>query len=254
MNDVTPKSEAELRDLVTQAIALEYLKYQRPSSHESKPKWLQLFESAGFVAIVTVVLGGLVGSWVTSRFQEKSKDREQQVARRQLEHDRNLAAFNEHLDRERKIVDEMLAKVGALADTARGLSHLSRAEWSGKDKPATEQARLAQERHKIVERYNQATAAWDADRLRLGIMLELEHDNDPVLLDAWRNTGIKVEAYSVCCDRWRMKHDDLAAHEAEQGCAAVLDELETALKVFTDRIIALRNGRAAAGFGETPNN
>jgi len=253
MNDVRPKSEAELRDLVTQAIALEYLKYQRPSSHESKPKWLQLFESSGFVAIVTVVLGGLVGSLVTSRFQEKSKQREQQVARIQLEHDRSLAAFNEHLDRERKIVDEMLAKVGGLADTARGLSQLSRAEWSGKDQPAAEQARLAQERHKIVERYNQATAAWDADRLRLGILLGLEHDNNPELLEAWRNAGIKVEAYSVCCDRWRMKHNDLAAHEAEQGCSEVLKELDSALTMFTDRLIALRKSHTTAEIGEASN-
>ncbi len=70
----------ELRDLLARAVALEYLRsrdYPTDKSQETKtkPVWLQLFESAGFAALVTVLLGGIAGAIITeaSRVREEPR-------------------------------------------------------------------------------------------------------------------------------------------------------------------------------------
>ncbi len=235
-----PKRE-DLRELLSDALALEYLKSREKPPAEQKPKWLQLFESAGFVALVTVILGGIVGGYITFKLQDRAKEREQHAAALQLQHDRDLAAFNDHLDRERKIVDEFLSVLGGLVDASRGLAHLSREEWADDHKPAAEVQRLEKGRHDIVQRYNDATAKWDANRLRLGMLLQLEHNNDPGLFQAYRDTCTKAELYALCADRWRMVHTNLTAEEAENACSELRQDLDGSVKAFTDRILALRS-------------
>lgn len=247
MSDASAPKPAELRDLLSEALAVEYLKSRQKPASEPKPRWLQLFESSGFVALITVLLGGIAGGYITFTLQDKAKERDQQAAARQLQHDRELAAFNDHLDRERKIVNEFLTVLGGVVDASRGLAHLSREEWADDHRPPAEAQRIAKARHDVVQRYNDATAAWDANRLRLGMLLQLEHNNDAELSQAYRTTCDKAEAYAFCADRWRQKHTNLTASEAEQACAEVRQELDSSVKIFTDRLLALRSQATIAG-------
>lgn len=248
MSDASTPKPSQLRDLVPEVLALDYLKSREKPVAEPKPRWLQLFESSGFVALITVVLGGIVGGYITFTLQDRAKEREQQAAARQLQHDRDLAAFNDHLDRERKIVDEFLTALGRLVDTSNSLVHLSREEWAEDRKPAAEAQRLAKGKHDIVQRYNEATEVWDANRLRLGMLLQLEHSNDPALAQAYRETCDKAEAYGLCADRWRQKHANLTVSEAEQGCADFRQDLDASVKTFTDRLLALRSQATAGSY------
>lgn len=241
MSDAPSPTPSEIRDLLSEALAVEYLKSRQTSVSEPKPRWLQLFESSGFVALVTVLLGSIAGGIITFKLQDKAKERDHEAAVRQLQHDRELAAFNDHLDRERKIVNEFLTILGGVVDASRGLAHLSREEWAVDHKTPPEAQRIAKERHDIVQKYNEATAAWDANRLRIGMLLQLEHGNDPVLAQAYRSTCEKAEAYALCADRWRQVHTNLAASEAELGCADDLQNLDSSVKAFTDRLLTLRS-------------
>jgi hypothetical protein len=243
----TPPTPSELRDLVAEAVALEYLKYRKDASGPAKPKWLQLFESAGFVTVFTVLVGGIAGSYITTTLQNKAKERELQAAVLQTQHDREIASFNEHLDRERKIVDEMLSRLGGLVDSSRNLSDLSREEWSEQGKSPAEVKRLTQQKHEVVAKYNQATTEWDGNRLRLGLLLQLEHNNDAELFRTWHKTGEVAEAYSTCADRWRMKNSNLPAHEAERACRSFREELDETVKAFTDRLVSLRSSVLSQG-------
>jgi hypothetical protein len=83
--------------------------------------------------------------------------------------------------------------------------------------------------------------------IALGLLLQLEHNNDAELYAAWRLTSDKAEAYSICCDRWRMKHTHETADEAEKGCAPFRSEPDETVKVFTDRLISLRSTAVSKG-------
>jgi hypothetical protein len=252
----TPPTQ-ELRDLVAQAVAVEYLQYRQGTSEKKpesdrKPTWLQLFESAGFAALVTVLLGGLAGGLITFELQEYAKKRERQAADIRLEHDRNLTAFKEHLDRERKVVDEMFLRLGKFVDASRDLTTLSRKEFCEDCGPSRLPKRVILEKEEVVNRYNTAATDWNSNRLRLGMLLQLEHDNDAALLDEWKKTSEAAEAYAECADRWRTKYDNLEFHEALRACTSVRGTLDEALQAFTKRIVELRNSSAVA-FPEKPS-
>lgn len=254
----TPPAD-ELRDLVAQALSLDYLRSRQNTGKqepapERKPAWLQLFESAGFAALVTVVLGGIAGGLITFELQEYAKNRERQTADARLEHDRNLTAFKEHLDRERKVVDEMFLRLGKFVDASRDLTTLSRKEFCEKcDRGAGAKADISEIRE-VVNRYNVATIDWNANRLRLGMLLQLEHNNDAELLQGWKETCDAAEAYAECADRWRTKYNNLEFHEALKACGPVRDTLDGGLQVFIHRIVELRNSSGDKGPEKSGSN
>jgi hypothetical protein len=257
-NPPTPPPTAdELRELVAHAVAIEYLEYRKTAaekklSSDRKPTWLQLFESVGFAALVTVVLGGFAGGFITFQLQQYAKLRDTQAAAAQLQHDQKLTAFKEHLDRERMVVDEMFLRLGKFVDASRDLTTLSRKEFCDECDRSGTHKRLESEKQEIVKRYNDETIEWNTNRLRLGMLLQLEHDNDVDLLREWQQTSDEAEAYSECADRWRTKYDNLEFHEALKACVADRDELYSTLQTFTQRIVSLRNSSEAGSPRSSP--
>jgi hypothetical protein len=241
----------ELRDLLAQAVALEYLRYRqdppdKKRETEKKPVWLQLFESAGFAALVTVLVGGILGAIITWKLQDSSKQRESQAAASRLEHDRKLSAFKEHLDRERKVVDEMYLKLGKFVDASRDLTTLSRKEFCGTCGGPRLPDRVIKTKQGVVDRYDAATIEWNSNRLRLGMLLQLEHGNDKALLEEWKKTADAAEEYAECADRWRTKYNQLEIQDALTACAQDRKALDEGVQAFTKRIVELRVATDAA--------
>lgn len=176
----------------------------------------------------------------TFELQEYAKSRERQAGQIRLDHDRELTAFKEHLDRERKVVDEMFLRLGKFVDASRDLTTLSRKEFCEACNGNALPKGVISEKQEIVKRYNEATVDWNSKRLRLGMLLQLEHDNDDVLLKRWKETSDAAEDYAECADRWRTKHNDLDFHEALQACTVVRDQLTEVLQAFTKRIVDSR--------------
>jgi hypothetical protein len=249
-NPATPPSE-ELRELVTQAVAIEYLRYQDSTVEKDTPAapkaaWLMLFESVGFAAMVTVVLGSIGGAIITYELQKYAQQREQNVADIRLDHDRKLSTYNQHLDRERSVVDEMFQKLGSFVDASRDLTTLSRKEFCEDCGHQGVSKHLVREKQSVSDKYDNAMINWNSNRLRLGMLLQLEHNNDEALLKEWKELCDAAELYAECADRWRTKHNDLEFHEMLQACVPVRSQLDLTLQIFTRRIVSLRNSSAAS--------
>jgi hypothetical protein len=235
----------DLRDLLAQAVAVEYLRFhqlspQKKEEPAKKPTWLQLFESAGFAALVTVLVGGIAGAVITGKLQASAKMRDSQAATSRLDHDQRLSAFNEHLARERTVVDEMYLKLGKFVDASRDLTTLSRKEFCEECARSRLPDRVIKAKQGVVDRYDAATIEWNSNWLRLGMLLQLEHNNDKVLLDEWKRTSDAAEKYAECADRWRTKYNNLEIHEALKACAPDREALDDAVQAFTKRIVELR--------------
>jgi hypothetical protein len=235
----------ELRDLVLQALALEYLHYRdHPSENkpdaDKKPLWLQLFESAGFAALVTVLVGGLAGAVITSMLQRYGKERDARVAESRLEHDRQVTAYRQHLDRERQVVDEMYLRLGKFVDASRDLTTLSRREFCEECQKTPLPKRVVTEKQGVLDRYDSAMVDWNSNRLRLGMLLQLEHQNDRELLDDLEKASDAAERYAECADRWRTKYDQLEIHEALKACEQSHRSVDESVQLLTNRILTLR--------------
>lgn len=228
----------EIRELMAQKLAIDFLKYQKenePAPHKSK--WLQVLESAGFAAIVTVGIGGIFGTYITNKVQDKAKERENETARSQLIHDRQLAAFNEHIERQRKLLDEMSLLLGTHIQSTVDLEELSQAEWNTRH--------TSQERIQIKEQYNDTAQKWESNRTRLGLQFQLENNNDSHLYDSWERIGDQLASFGQCAYRTQLKHKDYTHDQAQQACETFRNSLEAAIQDFTGSIISLNT--AAAG-------
>lgn len=240
----TPPTE-ELRDLLAQAIAVEFLRYsknppEKKPEIDTKPIWLQLFESAGFAALVTVLLGGIAGGVITWILQRHAKERDSQAAAIQLKHDREFAAYKEHLDRERNVVEELYQRLGKFVDASRDLTTLSRKEFCEECQRLRLSDRISKQKQAVVDRYDTAMIEWNSNRLRLEMLLQLEHDNDKELLAEWKRASEAAEQYSECADRWRTKYNQLEIHESMKACTASHERLDMAVQALTKRIVELR--------------
>jgi hypothetical protein len=213
-------------------LILEYLRARESSTKETKPTWLKVLESAGFVALVTVIIGGLVGSAVTYLFQMLSKEREQSAAATVSEKQRELADFRQHLERERTVIDTMSQELGVYIDASEDLATLSRSEWNT--------PKRREQRKEIVKKFNRAETEWSSDRIRLSLLLQLEHDNDPNLLSYFKAISQKADAYARCADRWRTRYIDLSADEARKACGDFRSSLDGAIFDFSGRLVTLR--------------
>ena len=180
--------------------------------------------------------------WVYNlSFAGQAEEREEANAQIQRQHDRELADFNAHIERERAIVDEAFRKLGDFVDSAHSLAGLSRKEWRGEGVGPEERKIIETEKRKVVSRFNETANSWDADKLRLGLLLQLEHNNDAQLQNDWSKTCTAAEAYAQCADRWRTAYDNLEPHEAVRACEGRYGDLEQALGEFTNRVIYLRS-------------
>lgn len=252
MSNPTPPIPAneELRDLLLKALALDYLKQREKSSgspsKDTKPLWLQLFESAGFAALVTVIVGGIAGGVITAMLQHSEKERDAQAAEIRLDHDRQVAAYKEHLDRERKVVEEMYLRLGKFVDASRDLTTLSRIEFCQECQRTPLSPHVIKEEQGVLDRYDAAMIEWNSNRLRLGMLLQLEHENDKELLDDWEKASDAAEMYAECADRWRTKYNRLAIHEALKACELPHRAVDDTVQVLTNRIVTLRLSAPAA--------
>ena len=248
MSNPTPPLPAneELRELLLQALALEYVNSRKTKpddqtkKEDEKPLWLQLFESAGFAALVTVLVGGIAGAIITAMLQQYGKERDTRAAEIRLDHDRQVAAYKEHLDRERKVVEEMYLKLGKFVDASRDLTTLSRIEFCQECQKTPLSPHVIKEEQGVLERYDAAMIDWNSNRLRLGMLLQLEHENDKELLNDWEKASDAAELYAECADRWRTKYDRLAIHEALKACEQPHRAVDNTVQVLTNRIVTLR--------------
>jgi len=172
-------------------------------------------------------------------FQSWEKEREQNSAIAQLRRERELAAFNQHLERERKTVDEMTQKLGTFVDASADLAELSRTEWNGPNKQG--------EREKIVNRYNVASQQWLSDRVRLSLLLQLENDNDPELRNSFKTISDRADDYAHCADRWRTLYSDLNSSDAQKACHDFRANLDGAINSFAEKLTDLRRRVALGG-------
>ncbi len=144
------------------------------------------------------------------------------------------------------MVDEMYLKLCKFVDASRDLTTLSRKEFCENCGSSRLPERVIKTRQGVVDRYDAATIKWNSNRLRLGLLLQMEHNSDKALLEEWKQTSAAAEQYVECADRWRTKYNHLEMHEALRACAPDRGALDDSVQAFTKRIVELRVSSDAA--------
>jgi len=160
--------------------------YERINKHDDKPKWRIFIESSGGAALITVILGGIIGGLLTAAYQARQVDlqrirsTEQQIAQLRLE-------------AVRKAFDLIFATVGSAED----LIELSSENLKGAPKA---------QRNDIRKAYNTADSNWRKGRAAVGLPLPYYARDFRATTTAWAKASKSVTDYSDCAGRWVVAH------------------------------------------------
>ena len=85
----------------------------------------RFLQSSGGTALITVVLGGIVGSLITGMVQSATHEREFDLAWLKARGDQALGAYRDYLDKEQGLVSQAYGLVGEVAASAETLINLA---------------------------------------------------------------------------------------------------------------------------------
>jgi len=228
----TDWSDPDLRSLLNQALAIEFVKAAKKP--ETRTHWLDVLNSSTIAALITVVLGTVFGSFLSSAIQEKSK-----------KNDTQLASYREYLQQEREVVEKVFQAVGSLQAASENRIASTGENFNTTQGTSKEKEAVAGVKRQILLDYNAADTQWHKQEPQLGLELDLEHQNDPAVIAAWQNVSSEMTRFSDCAKRWADTRTSLTSLEMQkEACSESRNKLSQDLQGLTQSIVAAR-ARAA---------
>src|ERR1700730_4728913 len=220
-------SEPELRGLLNQALALEFIKAKKPAA---KANLIDALNSATVAALVTVCFGTLLGAFLSSTIQEKSR-----------RNDAALASYKEYLERERGVVEKVFQTVGALKQACDNLIAATGDDFDTHNASSKQRVDVEDIRRSLLRAYNAADDHWHEQEMQLGLAMDIEHQNDAAVISTWQDVSVDLTSLSDCAKRWFITHaPPVGVNQQKSACAQWRQKLDKDLLALTQSIVAAR--------------
>lgn len=225
--DGTPKwSPEQERALQHERFMAEVFRTRKAEESGAKPSWLQFLESAGGVALITVVLGSAGAATLNSLVQQKMKERELAAA-----------AYQEQVKQQQQTINEVSELVAESIRTSEDLIEL----WTEPFNPKlflnkVQHERIIAYRNDVRTKFNSADGQWRVESLRIGVSVGLLDNPQGGLSAAWRGVREAVRDYKQCAEDWNYAHQKSAEYVAyevsRKACGDKKTEITTNLEKF----------------------
>jgi hypothetical protein len=153
---------------------------------QSKPFWQVVLESAGGAALITVVVGGVIGGIITAKYQAREAELERDRAKQQQMEQLRFEAT-------KKGFDLVFATVAAAEDVI----NLASKEMAYAP---------AEQRNKIRKAYNLADIGWRKQRGVTGVTMAYYSKDYKNAVEAWNGVVNDLAAYMRCSEAWISQH------------------------------------------------
>ena len=187
------------------------------------PVWLRVLNSGATAALMTVVLGGILGNLLLKEWDAGAKEREQVRAVAKQTMDAGMAQ-----------VDRAFGEAGSVIAATENLeATLSDSIWSPKAHVPPDRAkRIAEMRREIVGSFDSALVVWQREREQIALMVTYllgTPSNDPG--DNWRRVQAAIDSYITCVKRCNSERETNEVYES-CGCGAAKDSAWVSLRTF----------------------
>lgn len=197
---------------------------------ETKSVWPTILNSSSVTALVTTLVGGVIVAYVTSRYQDKEKER-----------DRVRAETADYLERERKVVEDAFNVAGREIAASEDMIQATSTAFDERHRTPSELKTIRSKKQEIVSHYNDADENWHAQRTTLTLRLRMEHGASQDVSSAWDNTSFAVTEFSDCARIWFEQHTDPVDNDKlKEACASRKHALEENLASLTTEILKSR--------------
>ena len=240
-----PPSLTDKEDQLLQHIAdvVKVLKLHSNSSeseNDSKPAWLKFLESTGGVALITVVLGGMLGQCVTSNINAGLKEREAQQAENKGYNERTINAAKSYLEQEQEIVKRAYELVGKCVSDSDDIVDITGEEFNPQLYQRQARKDMQKLRNDIREEYNSSDKQWRSDGVSLGLLMSYYHNGNKEVLDSWRNIQDSLNDYKACAEDRLRRHGHeqvyFKTEDVENACSKEKQKVRDALDSLTGKL------------------
>jgi hypothetical protein len=210
---------------------------------DRKPFWQRLLESTGGTALITVLVGGLLGQWISWSIQQGLRDREFQESWLKARGDQALIAYKEYVDKEREVVKHAYDLIGSSVSAGEALIDITGPDFAPdyKDRSQREKA-LVEQRTSYRHDFNVADDQWSKERESLGLLVTYYHQGLPEVMSDWRAEQDSVTNYLRCAEKWYSQYSDKPgrAEDVENACKADKDLVRERLTHLTATLQSTR--------------
>lgn len=232
MSDDRPDNLTEQERFLLQLLARTLQLQHSTSERPTKPVWLQVLESNVAVALVTVVLGGIIGQLIVTSVQEKNKQDEQL-----------LLEYKQDLDRQQDIVERAYGLVGQCISASQHLVELTYPINQVASVKKISQPQVMERRNSVAKRHTTLTEDWQIEGNKIGWLINYRFYNCPNLLPAWRKTQQSVDSLMTCSSNtYRKNFENPMATNDTNPCEPRIDEVESNLESFAQEVDLSRHG------------
>jgi len=214
---------------------------------KSKPAWQRFLETAGGVALVTVLLGGILGQCVTGKINEGMKERENHQADVKAYNDRVSDAAKSYLEQEQQVVRRTYELVGKCVSDSEDIVGITGEEFDPSLYEGQSRKDIQKLRDDIREEYNATDKQWRSEGVSLGLLMSYYHNGNMNVVASWRDAKDSIDAYKDCAEGQLRRHEKeqifFKEEDIKSACSVEKQKVRDALDNLT---VILENARLDA--------
>ncbi len=226
-NETLKWNQKRAESLTHEEFIKEVLKL-RSRPEPQKPWWLRLLETSGGAALITVLIGGLLGQIISMSIQKSLKERE-----------RELAAYTKFLDQGSETIKHAYALIGSCISAADNLISITGDEFNEDTTPELRKQKL-----EILSKFSEVNTKWREEQHGLGLLMRYYHHNAAGVTDAWKNVQDSNVQYMECAADLIYEHNHggktnqtvVACKQKKDALIKSLDVLATSVETYWKEI------------------
>lgn len=216
-----------------------------------KAKWLNFLESAGGTALISVLLGGLLGQMISCSIQKSQKEREFQQSWMQARGNQALVAYSEYVKQEQEFVKNTFDQVGQSIAASQDLIDITTQKFDPNKFPkGVERTRVINQKAASRHAFNDANFKWRSSRDRTRLLMAFYHHGQPQVLAAWNQADSSVADLMGCAQDEYIKYLTSGVLVTEEVAQKNCETQEKSLQKAVDHLSgALQSASAEAWQG-----
>lgn len=228
-------SDEQKKQLQQEEFISEVVRIRAEHDQTTKNSWLKFLGTTGGAALITVLVGGLLGTVLNSCIQAGLKSREVEQARQKSKSEIGIISFKDHLDRRQETVKSLYSLVGRCAAASHSLLSTTLIDTNQYSDKAVQ--KLVEEDNEQVHKNFQAIQAeWLSNRDSLGLLVSYYFEGNMSVTSGWKETKDSVTRYLDCADAEYKNYLEFFVKRPELRCKEERNSVEITTEAFAQYV------------------
>lgn len=234
-SEPTTISVEQKKQLEHERFISEIVRIRTEHDQTSKNPWLKFLSTTGGAALITVLIGGLLGTVLNFLIQSGLQKRELMQAREKSKSEIGIISFKDHLDRRQETVKNLYSLVGrctAVSHSLLSTTLIDTNQYSDKGV----QKLVEEENEQVHKNFQETQEEWLSNRDSLGLLVSYYFEGNTNVTSGWKETKNSVTKYLDCADSEYKKYLEFFEKRPELLCKEERNQVERTTEAFAQYV------------------